>query len=193
MIREQDPDHFEVVATVPTERGARTMAADGSTGRIYLATADFGPPVAGQRRPPVVPGSFRIVVVGRVARRPPAADLGSGKQTGGVTPHLCQGQQTGVTPGSPRRPYAPASKPRPTASGRPCAPCEPCEPWRPRRASPWPLPASEVAWVLATCRSRVHRDFHQFGPGLHQHGVLPATILVLEFRLAVGLCRRGTS
>jgi YVTN family beta-propeller protein len=64
VLHEDGPNTFKTVATVPTQRGARTMALDEKTGRIYLATAEFGPPVAGQRRPSMIPGSFTILVVG---------------------------------------------------------------------------------------------------------------------------------
>jgi DNA-binding beta-propeller fold protein YncE len=59
---------FAVLATVATAKGARTMALDPRTHLIYLPTAEFGPaPEAGPgqpSRPPLVPGSFRILVVG---------------------------------------------------------------------------------------------------------------------------------
>jgi DNA-binding beta-propeller fold protein YncE len=65
---EDTPDRYSVVATAPTQRGARTMALDPSTHRIYLATAQFGEPPAPtperpHPRPPVVPGSFEILVM----------------------------------------------------------------------------------------------------------------------------------
>jgi YVTN family beta-propeller protein len=53
-----------VIATIPTANGARTGAIDVKTGRIYLPTADFGAPAAGETRHPVIPGTFRILVVG---------------------------------------------------------------------------------------------------------------------------------
>jgi hypothetical protein len=58
----------EVAQSVPTQRGARTMALDPGTHRIFLVTADFGPapaPSAAQPhpRPPLLPGSFRLLVV----------------------------------------------------------------------------------------------------------------------------------
>jgi DNA-binding beta-propeller fold protein YncE len=61
--RETAPGKFEIVQTVATQRGARTMGLDPSTRTIYLPTAEFGPPVEGQRRPPAKPGTFMIVVV----------------------------------------------------------------------------------------------------------------------------------
>jgi len=67
VVRENTPDDFSVIANVPTRRGARTMALDEKTHRVYLATADFGPapsPTAEQPhpRPVIVPGSFTILV-----------------------------------------------------------------------------------------------------------------------------------
>jgi hypothetical protein len=54
-----------VTERVPTEIGARTGALDPATGMIYLPTARFGPPPAGGGRPPALPGSFHILVVGQ--------------------------------------------------------------------------------------------------------------------------------
>jgi DNA-binding beta-propeller fold protein YncE len=70
VVREDSPDKFTVVGTVPTQRGARTMALDAKTHRIYLSTAEFGPPPAptAERpnpRPPMIPGTFTILVLDR--------------------------------------------------------------------------------------------------------------------------------
>ena len=59
---------FPTVQTVKTERGARTMTLDESTGRIYLITAQFGaaPAPTADRphpRPSIVPDSFEMLVV----------------------------------------------------------------------------------------------------------------------------------
>ena len=61
---------YPTIETLPTQRGARTMAYDPETDRIYLATAEFGPPPAHaaenpRPRPQAVPNSFAIIVVGR--------------------------------------------------------------------------------------------------------------------------------
>jgi sugar lactone lactonase YvrE len=62
---------FPTLESLPTQARARTMAYDASTDRVYLVTAEFGPrPAAAtadnpQRRPPVLPGSFVVLVVGR--------------------------------------------------------------------------------------------------------------------------------
>jgi YVTN family beta-propeller protein len=61
---------FTTIETLPTLRGARTMAYDTATDRIYLVTAQFGPapdptPAVPRPRPAVIPDSFTILVVGR--------------------------------------------------------------------------------------------------------------------------------
>jgi DNA-binding beta-propeller fold protein YncE len=58
----------EVVQSVATQRGARTLALDERRHRIFLVTADFGapPPATPEQphpRPQIVPQSFRLLVV----------------------------------------------------------------------------------------------------------------------------------
>jgi YVTN family beta-propeller protein len=68
VVHEDDPDHYHVVATVPTQTTARTMALDPTTGNVYLTAAQFGPhPEQGgpHKRPPIVPNSFTLLVVGK--------------------------------------------------------------------------------------------------------------------------------
>lgn len=60
-----DAKTLEVLANVPTKKGARTCTVDPRTHHVFLPTADFEsttPP--GQRRPPMIPGSFQVLVVG---------------------------------------------------------------------------------------------------------------------------------
>jgi hypothetical protein len=68
-IAKEDGDTLTVVQVLKTERGARTMALDPVTHRIYLATAQFEAAAeqaggAQRRRPRPVPGSFKILVYG---------------------------------------------------------------------------------------------------------------------------------
>jgi YVTN family beta-propeller protein len=61
---------YKTIQTLPTKRGARTMAYDPATDRIYLVTAEFGPRPAAtadnpRPRPAMIPGSFEVIVVGR--------------------------------------------------------------------------------------------------------------------------------
>ena len=65
VVRETDPGKFELVQNLPTARGARTMGVDAQTRRLFLPTADFEPAAAGQRRPAMVPGTFKVLVVSR--------------------------------------------------------------------------------------------------------------------------------
>lgn len=62
VVRETKDGKYEVAGNVQTARGARTMALDPKSHKIYLATAEFGPPAEGQRRPSVKPGTFMILV-----------------------------------------------------------------------------------------------------------------------------------
>ncbi|MGC9198015.1 MAG: YncE family protein [Acidobacteriaceae bacterium] len=61
--------NFSVEQTLKTQRGARTITFDPNTGRIFTATADFAPQPAAQpvhhHHRPLVPGSFRLLVIGR--------------------------------------------------------------------------------------------------------------------------------
>jgi YVTN family beta-propeller protein len=59
---------YAVAETVQTQRGARTMAVDQKTHKLFLPTAEFGamPAATDQQprpRPPIVPGTFMVVVV----------------------------------------------------------------------------------------------------------------------------------
>ena len=51
-----------LVQTLATAKGARTIALDPATGRSYLPSAQYLPPV-GTDRPKMVPGTFRLLVV----------------------------------------------------------------------------------------------------------------------------------
>jgi len=67
--KEEAPDKLTVVQTLKTERGARTMALDPKTHRIYLPTAQFQPPPtpaagATPARPTIVPNTLKLLVYG---------------------------------------------------------------------------------------------------------------------------------
>jgi YVTN family beta-propeller protein len=67
VVSEDGKDRFAVKEVVKTQRGARTMAVDIRTHKIYLPTAQFGPPPAPtperpRPRPTIVPNSFVILV-----------------------------------------------------------------------------------------------------------------------------------
>ena len=67
-VAREGPDGRFVAENVPTMRGARTMALDEKTHRVFLATAEFGPPPSPtpeqpRPRPSMVPGSFTLLVL----------------------------------------------------------------------------------------------------------------------------------
>ena len=70
VVHEDSPDKFSLVENVATQNGARTMALDTKTHRIFLVTASFGPAPAPTEehphaRPPVLPGTVTLLVFGR--------------------------------------------------------------------------------------------------------------------------------
>ena len=65
--KEEGPDKLTVAQVLKTERGARTMALDPKTHRIYLPTAQFQPapspsPGASPGRPTIVPNTLKLLV-----------------------------------------------------------------------------------------------------------------------------------
>jgi DNA-binding beta-propeller fold protein YncE len=67
VVRQETPDQYRVVATVQTQKSARTMALDPATHRIFLAAAHLGDkpaPTADNPhpRPAIVPDTFVILV-----------------------------------------------------------------------------------------------------------------------------------
>jgi YVTN family beta-propeller protein len=67
--REESPDKLTVLQTLKTERGARTIALDPKTHRIYLPTAQFQPapspsPGASPARPTIVRNTLKLLVYG---------------------------------------------------------------------------------------------------------------------------------
>ncbi len=85
VIKENSPRSFAVEQTVATPQRAKTITLDTKTGNLYLITAEYGPtpaPPAGDAtpaggppsgapafmrgpRPPMIPHSFQILVVGK--------------------------------------------------------------------------------------------------------------------------------
>jgi YVTN family beta-propeller protein len=69
VIHQDSANRYSLAETVPTQRGARTMALDAVSGKVYLVTADFGPAPAAtaeqpRPRPALIPDSFVVLVVG---------------------------------------------------------------------------------------------------------------------------------
>ena len=69
VVKEESPGKFSA-ENVPTQRGARTLALDAKTHNVFVVTAEFGPRPAATAdnphpRPPMLPDSFVVLVVGR--------------------------------------------------------------------------------------------------------------------------------
>jgi hypothetical protein len=65
--KEEAPSKLSVVQIVKTERGARTMALDPKSHRIFLPSAQFQPPPspspgASPGRPSIVPNTLKLLV-----------------------------------------------------------------------------------------------------------------------------------
>src|SRR5258708_33448827 len=67
IIQQESPDNYRVVETVKTAPGARNMALDLKTKKIFLPLSDREPPPPPTAQTPnprdnVIPGSFRVRV-----------------------------------------------------------------------------------------------------------------------------------
>ena len=70
VVREAAPGDFQVLQTVATQRGSRTMALDPKTHTVYLPAARFSQATGAAQTGPksrqiMVKGSFEVLVVGR--------------------------------------------------------------------------------------------------------------------------------
>jgi DNA-binding beta-propeller fold protein YncE len=61
---EDSPNKLSILQTLTTERGARTMALDPQTHRIYLPSAQFNPARTPGARPTIVPNTLKLLVYG---------------------------------------------------------------------------------------------------------------------------------
>jgi DNA-binding beta-propeller fold protein YncE len=81
VIKEDSPTSFSVGQTVATPARAKTLTLDAATGHLLLITAEYGPVPAATTpaspappgapawmrtpRPPMIPGSFQLLVIGK--------------------------------------------------------------------------------------------------------------------------------
>jgi DNA-binding beta-propeller fold protein YncE len=73
VVHQDAADRYTVVQTLPTQRGARTIALDPSTHRVYTVTAELGTAPAAtadnpRPRRPVLPGTFVLLTIGPAPR-----------------------------------------------------------------------------------------------------------------------------
>ena len=70
IIHEDSPEKFSAAENVPTQAGARTLALDSKTHKVFVVTAKFGPPPAATAENPhprrsIVPDTFVVLVVAK--------------------------------------------------------------------------------------------------------------------------------
>src|SRR6267154_464726 len=63
VVHQDAPDKYTIIENVPTKRSARTMGLDLKTHAIFLPSAEFDAPAAGERRGKMKPGSFAVLVM----------------------------------------------------------------------------------------------------------------------------------
>jgi hypothetical protein len=67
VIVQNSADSYAAPVEIPTTRGARTMAVDPKSGRIFLVAADYVEdptvPVTNRRHYKVVPGTARLMLL----------------------------------------------------------------------------------------------------------------------------------
>jgi DNA-binding beta-propeller fold protein YncE len=64
IVQQDFPDKYRLLETVATAPGARNMALDPKTKRIFLPLSDRGPPSPTSPRGAFIPGTFRVLVFG---------------------------------------------------------------------------------------------------------------------------------
>lgn len=68
VVKEENANSFSVIETIPTQKGARTIAIDKTTHKLYLSSAAYGPkpePTAENPKPraSIIPNSFVVLVI----------------------------------------------------------------------------------------------------------------------------------
>jgi YVTN family beta-propeller protein len=66
VVHQNGANDYKIMQNAVTKRGARTIALDEETHRLYLSTADFKPlpeNAPANERPQMIPGTFQILVV----------------------------------------------------------------------------------------------------------------------------------
>jgi DNA-binding beta-propeller fold protein YncE len=65
IIKELSAAKFVVAQTLKTKPGARTIAVDQVTHKLYLPTGDFAQKKTGEFRPSLIPGTFQVLMVSK--------------------------------------------------------------------------------------------------------------------------------
>ncbi len=65
IIHEDGADTFSSLPPLATKKSARTITLNETLHTIYLPAADMGTPAAGERRAPMLPGTFQVLVISK--------------------------------------------------------------------------------------------------------------------------------
>ena len=68
VIHQDTPDQYHVAETVQTPQLSRNMGLDPTNHRIFMAAAQFGEAAGGRGRRPVLPGTFKVLVIERAGK-----------------------------------------------------------------------------------------------------------------------------
>ena len=63
VVKEISADKFMLVGNIETKKGARTIAIDQKSHKIYLPSGSFKPATKESFRPELIPGTFKILTV----------------------------------------------------------------------------------------------------------------------------------
>lgn len=67
VVQEENANSFKVIETIPTQRGARTIAVDKGSHHLYLSVAEYeAAPTEKHHRPAIKPGTFVVLDVAPV-------------------------------------------------------------------------------------------------------------------------------
>jgi len=65
VIHQDAPDRYHATQNLQTPQGSRNLGLDPTNHRVFVVSAEFGPAPAGARRGPVLPESFKLMVIQR--------------------------------------------------------------------------------------------------------------------------------
>jgi DNA-binding beta-propeller fold protein YncE len=67
VVQEENPGSFNLLETLPTQKGAKTITSNSQNGHFYLPVAEFNP-AKDNEKPQVIPGTFKVLEYGLVTK-----------------------------------------------------------------------------------------------------------------------------
>ena len=65
IVHEVETGKYALLENITTKKSARTIALNEKTHTVYLSAGEFGPVTVAGSRPPVIPGTFQVLVLNR--------------------------------------------------------------------------------------------------------------------------------